>query len=356
MKIDELPPTKKVIAWGGDITLMKSIETCAVPIHSIVDNNPKKWGSAFAGCEINPPERLTSEDARAVVIIIFCFQFVEISKQLDGLGFEYGKNYFHFLDFDEFKPLIDRVNEEADYRFLDNTIQPGWTCLDIGANCGLFTYKLARLTGREGRVYSFEPLPTAFRELNRIRSIYRLSNVQTFNVALVDSPDISSARMIIPEVNDIPRSGLAHLEERRKTVKDTREIFPAAAFKKLFGNELSQEALRQGRGIKVACTTLDSFARTTGMGKVDFIKIDTEGAEFFVLNGGKELIRRSRPLIQVELGFSYFGSDTVSKVVTLLETMDYSFCYLDSGRFRPIDRHELVPGEHNYYFVQKPAS
>jgi FkbM family methyltransferase len=355
INVNELLSTKKIIAWGGDFTFRKSLETYEIPISYIVDNNKKKLGTNFKGYEIKSPEVLNLEDKNSLVVIVFCYHFVDISNQLNSMGLEYGKDYFHFLDFEEYRSLIDGINKELDYLFLDSIIKPGWTCLDIGANCGVFTYKLSSLTGKHGRVYSFEPLPTAYAELSRIKSIYNLSNVELFNMALVDNLESTAIKMIIPEINNMPRSGLAHIEGHGEKDGGSVEVFPEEAFKKLFGDELSQSELHKGKSIEVECTTLDALVNNVGIEKVNFIKIDTEGAEFFVLNGGRDLIRNSQPLIQVELGFNYYGFDTHYKVVKLLKNMGYSYAYLDGDGFRQIEGNGLISGEHNYYFIPSQA-
>lgn len=51
-----------------------------------------------------------------------------------------------------------------------------------------------------------------------------------------------------------------------------------------------------GSGPQVVARTLDSFALT----QVDFLKIDCEGYEYFILKGAEETIRRDRPCIVVE--------------------------------------------------------
>jgi FkbM family methyltransferase len=174
-------------------------------------------------------------------------------------------------------------------------------------------------------------------------------------MALVDNLESTSIKMIIPEVNNMPRSGLAHIEGQRGKADGTTEVFPEEAFEKLFGDELSQSELHKGESVEVECTTLDALVNKVGIDKVDFIKIDTEGAEFFVLNGGQDLIRNSQPLIQVEMGFNYYGLDTHNKVVKLLKKMGYSYAYLDGGEFRKIEGNKLISGEHNYYFLPAQA-
>jgi FkbM family methyltransferase len=49
------------------------------------------------------------------------------------------------------------------------------------------------------------------------------------------------------------------------------------------------------------CKSLDSEMNNLNITDVDFLKIDTEGSELFVLKGGMELIKKYKPFIQFEL-------------------------------------------------------
>lgn len=50
----------------------------------------------------------------------------------------------------------------------------------------------------------------------------------------------------------------------------------------------------------VDCIDLDSFIISHTIQKVDFIKIDTEGAELKILKGAQKLLQRDRPIILME--------------------------------------------------------
>jgi FkbM family methyltransferase len=71
-------------------------------------------------------------------------------------------------------------------------------------------------------------------------------------------------------------------------------------------------------------------------GKIDFIKIDTEGSELFVLESAIELIKRDKPLIQVETNNcsnKFFGYNK-DKIYTFMEKMNYKI--LDDNGNDPI--------------------
>ena len=67
---------------------------------------------------------------------------------------------------------------------------------------------------------------------------------------------------------------------------------------------------------------------------MDIVKIDVEGAEYSVLSGASTLLRRSRPVLMIELQESSLlaqGSDS-QKVVELLNGLDYAvYRYAERG-------------------------
>lgn len=42
---------------------------------------------------------------------------------------------------------------------IGRAIQPGWTCIDVGAWCGYYSAIMANLVGADGKVFSYEPTP-----------------------------------------------------------------------------------------------------------------------------------------------------------------------------------------------------
>ena len=123
--------------------------------------------------------------------------------------------------------------------------------LDIGAHCGLWT---AQLTEKFEKVEAFEPLDF-HREIWK-KNIGDNGSCRLHGVALGDKP--KTVGMSI--VNGA--SGMSHIS---------------------------------GKG-DIEVRTLDSY----GFTDVDFIKIDTEGYEYFVLKGATDTILRCKPVLVVE--------------------------------------------------------
>lgn len=86
-----------------------------------------------------------------------------------------------------------------------------------------------------------------------------------------------------------------------------------------------------GDGPQVLARTLDSFA----LSPVDFLKMDCEGYEYFILEGGEEMVRRERPCVLVEQkpgkGTTYGRGDT--DAVTLLQSWGAELKFEIAGDF-----------------------
>ena len=76
---------------------------------------------------------------------------------------------------------------------------------------------------------------------------------------------------------------------------------------------------------EVECTTIDTLFEEFGLESIDYLKVDTEGAELMILKGAEKNLRDKRiQCIQLEYGDTYkdagFG---VGDVITYLKKFDY---------------------------------
>ena len=160
-------------------------------------------------------------------------------------------------------------------KIMQKVLRPGSNCLDVGSHEGEVLQKCMELAPR-GRHYAFEPIPEYFEQL--IHLYGRRATVLPY--ALADE----SGRTLFHFVRNAPAySGL----KRRQY--------------KVHSPAVSQ--------IDVDVRRLDDVIPQEL--HTDFIKIDVEGAEFQVLKGGKNLIKRCSPVIVFEFGLGasdYYGS------------------------------------------------
>lgn len=158
------------------------------------------------------------------------------------------------------------LHERATREILLRVLSDGSTFVDVGANIGYYTRMAARIVGSNGKVFAFEPLPTAYRLLQRNSA--DLATVLPLQIALGN------------------QSGTVRFYVHRS------------------GDQSSTMDMGEARAeIKVEMKTLDSMI--SSFDRVDFIKIDVEGSELQVLQGGKETIERFEPVVQFEFLHKY---------------------------------------------------
>jgi FkbM family methyltransferase len=154
-----------------------------------------------------------------------------------------------------------------------DVLQPGDTFVDIGANSGYFTVLAALRVGPRGRVFAFEPNPTARRLLERHVTINDLTDRVSISDLAIANTDQHDGRLYVscwPE-ND----GIASLTPAAETI--------------------ARGGLREDRSIPVRIATFDSWLASTNVARIDLVKIDVEGAEARVLSGMSAAFASIRP-------------------------------------------------------------
>ncbi len=175
-------------------------------------------------------------------------------------------------------------------------IRKGDVCIDVGGNVGIFSLNFARYCGELGSVYVFEPLRKNQLVIELAVEINGLRNVSIFPYALSNSDG--------------------------EVVLEIPSIDGAYAFMRLADEN------NESRPLTVRCLPLDGFIREQNIQRVDILKIDVEGAEKLVLDGGLELLRdpsRRPRVIMVELVDEFLAryGATVSEVLSMMHEIGY---------------------------------
>jgi len=225
--------------------------------------------------------------------------------------------------------LIDRqVIAYGDYdaplhRFIDRHIQPGMVCFDVGANIGLMSVHMARRVGPTGAVFSFEPVPTVHQRLEQ-------------------------------HIQANQYEGRAHLHRVALSNADGKaEIH--------YGNEdwtnhgMASLVAKNHRNVQQTCmvetSTLESFVERHRVERIDFIKVDIEGAEPLFLEGAREVLRSMKPLLSIEVsagGLSSLTDYGPRDLVKALEDLGYDLFEVGTNgdRGRRID-HNSIPEDYD---------
>lgn len=169
------------------------------------------------------------------------------------------------------------------------------TALDIGAHKGVYTYWLSKFAGD---IHSFEPNP----DLANLLALSVPKNVTVHNFALSDKD--GGSFLNIPLKSD----GLTPDEPSARVVDRMQDLFDT--------------------NFRIQTRALDNLR----LANVDFIKIDVEGLEEKVIEGGWGLILRDRPMLIVELENRH-NSGCPERVVRKLSCEGYDCGFIHRGDF-----------------------
>lgn len=140
------------------------------------------------------------------------------------------------------------VNDETLTSFIKKEIGKDKVLIDIGAHIGYFTLIFSELVGSKGTVIAFEPSKENFEILKKNITLNNYKNVHLENLAVSDSTG----------------SVMFSLSKDSQT------------------NKISDKNVKNGYSVK--CVKLDDYLAAKKM-KVDYVKIDVEGAERKVIDG-----------------------------------------------------------------------
>ena len=156
---------------------------------------------------------------------------------------------------------------EDEIVFLRRLLQPGQRAIDIGANYGVYTLSMAKSVGPTGAVWAFEPA----------------SSTAAF---LAQGIEANKFTQVTLERSALSREcGTAQL-----TLNDNSEI-----------NALVRAGQSAGASETVRIVTLDDCLQRYGWKDIDFVKIDAEGEEARILEGGRRFFADCSPLILYEV-------------------------------------------------------
>lgn len=155
---------------------------------------------------------------------------------------------------------------EDELRFVRRLLRPGDRAVDVGANHGVYALTMARAVGPEGRVWAFEPARATASLLRQSIAENGLSNLELHQAALSDHA--GTGRLFL------------HAQSELNSLRAAGE---------------------GGASEEVPLRTLDGCADEQGWGDLALLKLDAEGEEGRILDGGRRLLARRSPLVLFEL-------------------------------------------------------
>jgi FkbM family methyltransferase len=155
--------------------------------------------------------------------------------------------------------------------FIARQVRPGMTVVDVGANYGYYTLLLAWLVGDGGRVIAVEPNPAAAAKLRDSIELNGVVSRTRVVSAAAGAVDGGEALLFVPDG-----------EPKNASIVG------------------SPEAVGSRAGIlhAVPQVTLDRIA--DDLTRINFVKIDAEGAEEAIISGMRRTLARDKPGLVLE--------------------------------------------------------
>lgn len=222
--------------------------------------------------------------------------------------------------------LIARVNEDvgrimkingnyevAETNFFKSHVNDGDVCFDIGGNVGYFSLLLAGLT-KKSKVHCFEPIALNARLIEASAELNKIDNIVVNNCAVGE--ELGEIDFVVSE------------DSAYSSMIDT-------------GRSPKQSVN------KVPMDTLDNYVSKNNVERIDFVKIDVEGAEGAVLEGAGKVL--SNPILKprfimielVDVNLSVFGQN-VEKIVEKLLSHGYEANAMNAkGELLPLQKRDL---------------
>jgi len=154
--------------------------------------------------------------------------------------------------------MVDVFEMHRDWYFHQYEPREGDVVLDVGAGVGEDTILLSEAVGARGRVLAVEAHPETFRLLQKTCRYNRLENTVCVQRAIMD------------------KAGSVHIESRSAHKGNTIALAPAIA------------------SHQVPACSLDELCAEHGITRIDFLKMNIEGAERFAIAGMRRIIEQTR--------------------------------------------------------------
>lgn len=201
-------------------------------------------------------------------------------------------------------------NDKGGIAYIHSAIKGGDTALDIGAHKGGYLYFMQKLVGSSGKVFAFEPQSNLNKYVVKIKNLFNWDNVSIEHLALSDAA--GSVTLFIPagKADKTSSPGATIVEQRDRTDIGATET--------------------------VTTETLDSYCSRNNI-QANFLKIDVEGNELRVFQGGIETLKKYKPKIIVEIEARHVGQEQVLETIRFMEDLGYKGRFIHDTEYKQLE-------------------
>jgi FkbM family methyltransferase len=207
-------------------------------------------------------------------------------------------------------------------------IDPGWICVDIGANCGYYSLLMADIVGSSGQVLSVEPNPILARLVEK---------------SLVLNGFKDSTKVSCKAISDT--------SNKKVSLTIPGNAWGSASIRSDLGKWVSSD---NEKVVEVETITFDEL--TLDCSRIDLVKIDAEGVEPEIWKGMKKTLKKN-PEIRIIMEFA---PDRYVEPTAFLEDIineGFSIAFIDSdSTIKDLSMDEYLqanPGSYWDLFLQR---
>jgi FkbM family methyltransferase len=206
--------------------------------------------------------------------------------------------------------LLHNEFERMEMEFVRKLLRRDMTAVDVGAHHGLYTLLAAKRVGWHGRVVAIEPSPRECVRLERHLQLNRCSNVELVPCAAGEDPGEADLYLV------------DGMKDWCNSLRPPATVGPVTT-------------------VRVPVRRLDDILSELSISRVDFVKLDVEGAELPALYGAMKLLRgKARPamLVEVQDVRTEPWGYAAREIIQFLLRMDYQwFVIAAKGALLPIN-------------------
>jgi FkbM family methyltransferase len=162
--------------------------------------------------------------------------------------------------------------EQSTTKIFKKVVKEGNTVVDLGANIGYFTLLAAKLVGKKGKVYSFEPEPRNYNYLLKNIELNKYDNVFATQKAVSDEAGKTKLYICPYDTGHHTINQYGGIKAHKPDFIDDKKDF-----------------------VEVETVTLDDFFKDMKK-PIDVIKVDIEGAEMLALSGMDRVLMENKKL------------------------------------------------------------
>ncbi|XMO86572.1 FkbM family methyltransferase [Algibacter sp. AS12] len=262
----------------------------------------KKYQRKLINRIINKLYVITNSDK----IRLFCLNIATklFKNPKNSIKFDSTNNWYWLKSNSKFlkltrEPYFDFSEKEMRQRcfnifFKHYHLEPGNVVIAIGAGIGMEVCFFEEGIGDKGKLYNIEASPSSFYGLQQTTLKNGFQNCFNYNLAISDSNEP------------------LWMEEEN--------------------NYILNSINKDGKGVKVEALTLDEFVIINNIDKIDLLKVNIEGAEYEMIDGMKESVKRIENIAVSCHDFLFDSEDKIkNKMVTFLEAHNFQLFYVNSG-------------------------